>query len=150
MADHLLEITDLKGYYRGIFGVVRAVDGVSLTVDSGEVVGIAGESGCGKSTLAQLCAGSPNPLLHYESGKIFVSGYEIYKINREVLRTEVKCKRMSYIPQASMDSLNPVKRIRDFIRDVVRERTGKKPSKQEVFKMASDHLEKLGLREMGY
>ena len=145
MVGHLLEIEDLKGYYRGIFGVVHAVDGVSLTVDSGEVVGLAGESGCGKSTLAQLCSGSPNPLLHYESGKILVDGSDIYKIDPEVLRTEVKCKRMSYIPQASMDALNPVKRIRDFIMDVVRERTGKKPSKEEVLKMAGDHLGKLGL-----
>jgi len=157
MAEHLLEIEDLKGYYRGVFGVVRAVDGVSLIVDNGEIVGIVGESGCGKSTLAQLCSGSPNPLLHYESGKILVDGSDIYKIDPEVLRTEIKCKRMSYIPQASMDSLNPVKRIRDFIMDVVTERTGKKPSKLsvlkisddqlklEVLKMAGDHLEKLGL-----
>jgi peptide/nickel transport system ATP-binding protein len=145
MVEHLLEIEDLKGNYRGIFGVVRAVDGVSLTVDSGEVMGLAGESGCGKSTLAQLCSGSPSPLLHYESGKILVDGVDIYKIDPEVLRTEIKCKRMSYVPQASMDSLNPVKRIRDFIMDVVRERTGKRPSKQEVLKMAGDHLENLGL-----
>jgi peptide/nickel transport system ATP-binding protein len=157
MVGHLLEIEDLRGYYRGIFGVVHAVDGVSLTVDSGEVMGLAGESGCGKSTLAQLCSGSPNPLLHYESGKILVDGFDIYKIDPEVLRTEVKCKRMSYIPQAAMDSLNPVKRIRDFVMDVVMERTGKKPSKLavlkmsddhlklEILKMAGDHLEKLGL-----
>ncbi len=142
---HLLEIEDLRGYYRGIFGVVRAVDGVSLTADSGEVVGLAGESGCGKSTLAQLCSGSPNPLLHYESGKVLVNGFDIYKIDPEVFRTEVKCQIMSYIPQASMDSLNPVKRVRDFIRDVMIERAGQKLSKSEVFKMAGDHLEKLGL-----
>ncbi len=145
MAKHLLEVKDLKGYYRGIFGVIRAVDGVSLTVDSGEVVGLAGESGCGKSTLAMLCSGTLSPLLHYESGKILVDGSDIYKVNPEFLRTEVKCKLMSYVPQASMDSLNPVKRIRDFIMDVVRERTGKKPSKRGVLKMAGDHLEKLGL-----
>lgn len=145
MAEHLLEIEDLKGYYRGIFGVIRAVDGVSLVVDSGEVMGLAGESGCGKSTLAQLCSGSPNPLLHYESGKILVDGYDIYKTDPEVFRTEVKACHMSYIPQASMDSLNPVKRIRDFIMDVMTERSGERPSKQEIFKMAGDHLEELGL-----
>ena len=145
MAEHLLEIEDLKGYYRGMFGVIRAVDGVSLVVDSGEVMGLAGESGCGKSTLAQLCSGSPNPLLHYESGKILVDGYDIYKIDPEVFRTEVKARHMSYIPQASMDSLNPVKRIRDFIMDVMTERSGERPSKQEIFKMAGDHLEELGL-----
>jgi peptide/nickel transport system ATP-binding protein len=145
MDEHLLEVKSLKGYYRGIFGVVHAVDGVSLAVDDGEVVGLAGESGCGKSTLAQLCSGSPNPLLHYESGEILVDGSDIYKIDPEVFRTEFKCKRMSYVPQASMDSLNPVKRIRDFVMDVVRERTGRKPSKEEVFKMTGDHFEKLGL-----
>jgi peptide/nickel transport system ATP-binding protein len=145
MSGHLLEIEDLKGYYRGIFGIIRAVDGVSLTADSGEVVGLAGESGCGKSTLAQLCSGSPNPLLHYESGKVLVDGSDIYKIDPEEFRTEVKCKRMSYIPQASMDSLNPVKRVGDFIMDVVRERTGKDPSRRDVLQMAGEHLEKLGL-----
>ena len=145
MARHLLEIEELRGYYRGIFGIVRAVDGVSLTVDSGEVMGLAGESGCGKSTLAQLCSGYPNPLLHYESGKVLVNGTDIYKIDAEVLRTEVKCQYMSYIPQASMDSLNPVKRIRDFIMDVTMERTGQKLPKSEVLKTAGDHLEKLGL-----
>ena len=161
MAQPLLEIEDLRGNYRGIFGVVRAVDGVTLRVESGEVMGLAGESGCGKSTLAQLSSGSPSPLLHYESGRILVDGIEIYKADPEVFRTEVKCKRMSYVPQASMDSLNPVKRIRDFVIDVVNERTSKKPltswikdfasrtrrrsAKEKILKMAGDHLEKLGL-----
>jgi peptide/nickel transport system ATP-binding protein len=145
MVGHLLEIEELKGYYRGIFGVVHGVDGVSLTLDSGEIMGLAGESGCGKSTLAELVSGSPPPLLHYEGGKILVDGFDIYHIDAEILRTEVKCKRMSYVPQASMESLNPVKRIRDFIMDVVKERTGKKPSREEVLKMAGNHLKKLGL-----
>jgi len=145
MGDHLLEVKSLKGYYRGTRGGVRSVDGVSLEVDDGVAVVLAGEYGCGKSTLAQLCSGSPNPLLHYESGEIFVDGSDIYKIDPEVFRTEFKCKRMSYVPQASMDSLNPVKRIRGFLMDVVRERTGRKPSKEEVFKTAGDHFEKLGL-----
>lgn len=145
MARHLLEIEELKGYYRGTFGVVFGVDGVSLTLDSGEIMGLAGESGCGKSTLAELVSGSPPPLLHYEGGKIFVDGFDIYHIKPEILRTEVKCKRMSYVPQASMESLNPVKRIRDFVMDVVKERTGEKPSREQVLKMAGEHLKKLGL-----
>jgi peptide/nickel transport system ATP-binding protein len=145
MVEHLLEIEELKGYYRGTFGVVFGVDGVTLTLDSGEILGLAGESGCGKSTLAELVSGSPPPLLHYEGGKILVDGFDIYHMDPEVLRTEVKCKRMSYVPQASMESLNPVKRIRDFVMDVVKERTGKKPSREEVLKMAGDHFKKLGL-----
>jgi peptide/nickel transport system ATP-binding protein len=145
MVEHLLEVEELKGYYRGTFGVVHGVDGVSLTLDNNEIMGLAGESGCGKSTLAELVSGSPPPLLHYEGGKIHVDGFDIYHIDPEVLRKEVKCKRMSYVPQASMESLNPVKRIKDFVMDVVKERTGQRPSREEVLKMAGEHLEKLGL-----
>jgi len=141
----LLTIVDLKGYYKGWFGVVRAVDGVSLLVDNGEIVGLAGESGCGKSTLAHLMWGTLPPLLHYESGKVVVDGFDIYGTDPEVLRTEVKCKRMSLVPQASMDSLNPVRRISHLIMDVVSERTGRRPSKEEVLKMAGEHFVKLGL-----
>ncbi|MFX1254712.1 MAG: ABC transporter ATP-binding protein [Promethearchaeota archaeon] len=143
----ILFVENLKGYYRGTFGTVHGVDGVSLEVKKGEIVAIAGESGCGKSTLAELITGTPMPLLHYESGTIIVDGYEIYKIDPEVLRKEVKCCRMSYVPQASMDSLNPVKRIYSLISDVVQERTGQKMPKEELLKMAEDHFERVGLEK---
>jgi peptide/nickel transport system ATP-binding protein len=149
LANHILEVEDLRGYYRGVFGVVHAVDGVSFSLDRGKIMGIAGESGGGKSTLAQLVSGSPPPLLHYEGGRILVDGIDIYNIDPEELRTEVKCKRMSYVPQASMESLNPVKRIRDFIFDVVGQRTGRRVSsrerKEEVLEMAANHIKALGL-----
>ncbi|MEM2981417.1 MAG: ABC transporter ATP-binding protein [Thermoproteota archaeon] len=145
MADHLLEIEDLKGYYRGTFGVVYGVDGVTLTLDSGEVLGLAGESGCGKSTLAELVSATPPRTLRYEGGKIIVDGFDIYHISPEILRKEVKCKRMAYVPQASMESLNPVKKISSFLMDVMKERTGEKPKEEEVINMAGEHLKKLGL-----
>ncbi len=147
--EHILEVENLKGYYRGVFGVVHAIDGVSFSLDRGKIMGIAGESGGGKSTLAQLVSGTPPPLLHHEGGRILVDGIDIYNIDPEELRTEVKCKRMSYVPQASMESLNPVKRIRDFIFDVVGQRTGKrvasKDRKEEVLEMAANHMKPLGL-----
>jgi len=145
MVGYLLEIEELKGYYRGTFGVVYGVDGVTLTLDSGEILGLAGESGCGKSTLAELVSGTPPRLLHYEGGKVIIDGFEIYHIEPEVLRREVICKRVSYVPQAALESLNPVKRIRDFLMDVVVERTGEKPPKEEVRRIAAEHLKMLGL-----
>ena len=149
MAEHILEVEDLRGYYRGTFGVVHAVDGVSLTLDRGVILGIAGESGGGKSTLAQLVSGTPPPLLHLEGGRVLVDGIDIYNIDSEELRTEIKCKRMSYVPQSSMESLNPVKRIRDFIFDVVGQRTSKRvlssEQKKEVIEMAANHMKTLGL-----
>ncbi len=147
MTNQLLLIKELKGYYRGTFGIVHGVDGVSLAIKNGEIIGLAGESGCGKSTLAELVTGTPRPLLHYEGGQVLLDDFDIYNLDPEVLRTEVKCKRMAYVPQASMDSLNPVKRIRDFIMDVVQERTGENPPKKEVLEMAAAHFERLGLEK---
>lgn len=145
MGRALLRVEDLRGCYRGTFGVVWGVDGVSLTVDRGERVGIAGESGCGKSTFAKLITGTPGPLLHYASGKVEIDGMDVWNISPEKLRKEVKCKRMAYVPQAALESLNPVIRIREFISDMLEERTGRKYSDDEVRKIAGVHFEKLGL-----
>lgn len=143
--DHLLTVNDLRGYYRGAFGTVYGVDGVTFAINKGEVLGLAGESGCGKSTIAVLVTGTPGPLLYFEGGEVKIEGIDVYRIPAERLRTEVKCKRLSYIPQAAVDSLNPVKRIRDFIADVVQERTGERLSKEEVRKTAGERFRELGL-----
>jgi peptide/nickel transport system ATP-binding protein len=145
MNKNLLVVKDLKGYYRGTFGVVHAVDGVSLKVGEGERVGIAGESGCGKSSFAQLITGTPTPLLHYEGGDVIADGFNIWKIPPETLRKEVKCERLSYVPQAMLNSLNPVIRVKEFIADMLKERTGRKHSVDEASKIAAEHFEKLGL-----
>ncbi len=145
MNKTLLQVKDLKGYYRGTFGVVHAVDGVSLKISEGERIGIAGESGCGKSTFAQLVTGTTTPLLHYEGGEVKVDGFDVWKISPEKLRKDVKCKLISYVPQAMLNSLNPVKKVREFIADMLKERTGRKHSVNEAREMAADHFEKLGL-----
>jgi len=141
----ILKSEDVRGYYRGWFGIVRAVDGVSLTINSGEIVGLAGESGCGKSTFEKLITGTPFPLLHFEGGKIEVEGYDIWNTPVEVLRKEVKCKLLSYVPQASLNALNPVLKIKEFVADMLRERTGRKYSADEAREMLSEHFEMLNL-----
>jgi len=145
MSEALVTVKNLKGVYKGTFGIVYAVDSLSLKVNSGEILGIAGESGCGKSTLAELLTGLPRPLLHYISGTVIVSGYNIYETDVEKIRTEILCKVMAYVPQASMNSLNPVKKIKNFIFDVMEERTGTKPNKEEVLKTVMKHFETIGL-----
>jgi len=145
MNKTFLQVKDLKGYYRGTFGVVHAVDGVSLEISEGERIGIAGESGCGKSTFAQLITGTTTPLLHYESGEVKVNGFDIWKISPEKLRKDVKCKLISYVPQAMLNSLNPVLKVKEFIADMLKERTGRKHSVKEAREMAAEHFEKLGL-----
>jgi peptide/nickel transport system ATP-binding protein len=144
--DSLLIVKNLKGHYKGSFGIVQGCDGVSLKVKKGEIVAIAGESGCGKSTLAELVSGTPRPVLHFESGEVIVDNYDVYRIDPELLRTKIKCERMSYVPQASLESLNPVKKLSDFIIDVVKQRTGEtNPNKNKILKMAGDHFVRVGL-----
>lgn len=145
MSRTLLQVKDLKGYYRGAFGVVHAVDTVSLEISEGERIGIAGESGCGKSTFAQLITGTTKPLLHYEGGEVKVDGFDVWKISPEELRKDVKCKLISYVPQAMLNSLNPVLRVKEFIADMLKERTGRRHSVNEAREMAADHFKKLGL-----
>lgn len=143
---HLLAVHELRGHYKGTFGIVQGCDGVTLNVDEGEIVAIAGESGCGKSTLAELVSGTPRPVLHFESGTVLVDGMDIYRIDAETLRVKIKCETMSYVPQASLESLNPVKTIGKFIIDVVKQRTNQsRANKEEVYNFAGNHLERVGL-----
>lgn len=141
----MLQTENLVGLYKGAFGVVRAVDEVSLTVNRNEIMGLAGESGCGKSTYTKLLTGTPVPLLYYESGKVLVEGYDIWNTPPEVLRKEVKCKLISYVPQAALDALNPTLRLRQLVRDMLKERTGRKYSEKEAREFLAEHFEELNL-----
>ena len=141
----LLKCDHVVGQYRGIFGIVQPVNGISLTVNSGDIIGIVGESGCGKSTFGELITGTPRDILCCVSGSIKILDYDMYRSDPELIRTQVKAKIMAFVPQSSLESLNPVKRIRDFILDVVKQRTGHIGNKNEVLMMARKHFERLGL-----
>lgn len=142
---YLLKCEHIIGQYRGLFGIIQPVNDVSLTVYHRDIVGIVGESGCGKSTLGELITGSPRDILYFTSGSIKILDYDIYHLDPEVIRTQVKAKIMSYVPQSSLESLNPVKRIRDFILDVVKQRSTTKRQRNEILDMAKKHFNKLGL-----
>jgi len=146
----ILTAKNLKGYYRGPFGIVLAVDGVSISVRRGEILGLAGESGCGKSTFLRLLTGNIDPPLRYEGGKVIIiknneEKYDIWSMNTEELRHKVLGKIITYIPQSSFDALNPTLRIRNIVADVLMEHTGRKYSQEEIHNMMDDHLAKLGL-----
>ena len=116
MSSDLVDVHDLKVYYRTAAGSARAVDGVSLSITRGEIVGIVGESGCGKSTLATGMLRLARPPCYVESGKVLFDGIDLMSLSREDMR-KMRLKRFSWIPQGSMNSLNPIKRIGDQIRD---------------------------------
>lgn len=143
----MLQVQNLKGFYKGSFGTVYAVDGVSLTIKSGEILGLVGESGCGKSTLAKLILGTKVPYLYRAEGKVFIEGHDIYNMSPEKLRKHVLCKFVSWVPQSSLNSLNPTLRLKNFVAEMLRERTGKKYNPEEVKKMLAEYFRALGLDE---
>jgi oligopeptide/dipeptide ABC transporter ATP-binding protein len=111
----LLRVEDLNLHFRTMRGSVQAVDGVSFGLDRGRTLVVVGESGCGKSSLAKaILRLLPRNVGRY-TGKIYLNGDELMSLNEERFRKEVRWARMSLVPQAAMNSLNPVVRIEDQV-----------------------------------
>lgn len=141
----MLEVNELTTNYVTRFREnIYAVDHVSLKVDSGRSLGIAGESGCGKSTLALSLMGYYFPPLHYSSGEIIIDGQNITGIAADEVRKTILGHEISYIPQAAMNALNPTQRIINFIEDVIRAHHPK-TSKMEIYELAKERFQLLGL-----
>lgn len=145
MAKTMLEVKDLTTKYITRFHEdVYAVDHVSLKIEEGKSLGIAGESGCGKSTLALSLMGYYFAPLHYTSGEIIIDGKNISGMDPDTVRKNVLGTEIAYIPQAAMNALNPTKKVGKFIRDVVRAHDTS-ISKKDIDDMAKKRFTELGL-----
>ena len=111
MADHLLEVDDLKMHFHTRDGVVKAVDGVSYTLDAGETLGVVGESGSGKSVHALTMMGLvPMPPGKIEGGDVRFKGRSLLTMSTEE-RRKIRGNDIAMIFQDPMTSLNPVYRV---------------------------------------
>jgi len=145
MAKVILEVKELTTKYITRFGEdVYAVDHVSLKVEEGKSLGIAGESGCGKSTLALSLMGYYFPPLYYTSGDIIIDGRNISGLKPDDVRKSILGKEIAYIPQAAMNALNPTQKIINLIEDVIQAHNPK-TSKKEIYDLARERFELLGL-----
>ena len=115
----VLEVKDLKTYYRVMKGDVKAVDNLNLTVRRGEILGVVGESGCGKSTLAYSLISLKKPLQHI-SGEANLLGQDLMQLSSREKR-KLKLKNISIIPQYALDAFSPTKKIKTFIKDLVKQ-----------------------------
>lgn len=145
MSNVMLEVKELTTKYVTRFGEdVYAVDHVSLKVEEGKTLGIAGESGCGKSTLALSLMGYYFAPLHYMSGEIIIDGRNISGMKPDDVRKSVLGKEIAYIPQSAMNALNPTRKIIHFIEDVIQEHE-LYITKKDIYERARKLFETLGL-----
>lgn len=100
MSNAILEVRELTTKYITRFREdIYAVDHVSLRVEEGKSLGIAGESGCGKSTLALSLMGYYFPPLYYTSGEIIIDGRNISGMNSDDVRKSILGNEIAYIPR---------------------------------------------------
>jgi peptide/nickel transport system ATP-binding protein len=124
MAERLLEIRGLKTHFSTDDGMVRAVDGVDLTIDRGETLGVVGESGCGKTVTALTVL----KLIHVPPGRIVAGsilwrGRDLVSLGANEMR-RIRGKEIAIIFQEPMTSLNPVYTVGDQIAEVIRQHEG--------------------------
>lgn len=107
----LLHIEDLILHFRTQKGLVQAVDGISFDLGQKEAMVVLGESGCGKTSLAKAILRLLPRNVGTYSGKVYLDGVEIMGMGDEEFRKNVRWAKISMVPQAAMNSLNPVLKV---------------------------------------
>jgi peptide/nickel transport system ATP-binding protein len=124
----LLEVRDLKVHFEIQGGWVKAVDGISFKIDSGETMGLVGESGCGKTTAAYAITQLLPPNGYIKGGRILFKGKDLLQMsmkpdgrlddyNEEIRK--IRWKEISMIFQGAMNAFNPVFKVGDQIVEAI-------------------------------
>lgn len=141
--EPLLKIKDLRLHFNTMKGPVQAVDGVFFELGYKEAVVVLGESGCGKSSLAKaLLRLLPRNVSRYD-GQVYLEGNEIMGMDEEQFRQNIRWMRMSLVPQAAMNSLNPVLKVGDQVAEPMTVHFGVK--KEEALVQAAKMFQNVGV-----
>jgi peptide/nickel transport system ATP-binding protein len=118
VSEPLLEVDDIVVEYITDTADVRAVDGVSFTLDAGEFLGIVGESGCGKSTLLFGVAQLLSPPGEVTGGSVIFRGSDMVRMDADEIRN-MRWRDYSVVMQSAMNALNPMKSIGAQFKDAL-------------------------------
>lgn len=141
----VLKIEDLVLHFKTLAGPVQAVDDVHFNLDQNRAVVILGESGCGKSSLAKaILRLLPRNAGEY-SGHVYLDGADVMELDEETFRKDVRWAKISMVPQAAMNALNPVIRVGDQVAEPAIEHLGK--TKKEAVELVKEMFRLVGVPE---
>ncbi|MEZ4709067.1 MAG: ABC transporter ATP-binding protein [Caldilineaceae bacterium] len=141
--DPLLRIENLRLYYRTSQGVVKAVDDINFEMNRNEAVVILGESGCGKTSLTRaLLRLLPKNIDQY-AGKVLLDGVNVMEMTEANFRRDVRWSKISMVPQAAMNSLNPVLKVGDQVTEPLLTHTN--VGKEEAWAKARHIFQQVGV-----
>jgi oligopeptide transport system ATP-binding protein len=121
LGEPLLDVQDLKTYFRTKAGRVRAVDGVSFSIQPGEKVALVGESGCGKSvTSLSIMRLIAQPAGEYAGGHIYFEGQDLLKVPERTM-SSIRGSKIGMIFQDPMTCLNPTIPVGEQISEGIRQ-----------------------------
>jgi oligopeptide/dipeptide ABC transporter ATP-binding protein len=129
VSGNLLEVTDLKTYFKTMDGIVKAVDGVDMAIAPGKTLGVVGESGCGKSVTSLSIMRLVDLPGWIAGGAIRFDGKDLVKLSEEQMR-HIRGNKISMIFQEPMTSLNPVFTVGNQVGEAIR--VHRKVSKKEA------------------
>ncbi|TYB68488.1 ABC transporter ATP-binding protein [Nonomuraea sp. PA05] len=115
-----LQVSDLRVHYKTLKGDVRALDGMTFGLGDGEILGLVGESGCGKSTLGKSLIRMDGRMRRV-GGTVVLDGREL-PIDDDRAMNEFRFREVSLIPQYAMSALNPTRKIRRMVTELLRSR----------------------------
>lgn len=140
---NVISIQDLKLYFTTTGGTVQAVDGVNFDLKPNKAVVVVGESGCGKTSLAKAALRLLPRNAGQYTGKIYLNDIETMALSDEEYRQQIRWVKMSMVPQAAMNSLNPVLRVGDQVAEPMLVHYGVK--KTEAMEQAAKMFQNVGV-----
>jgi len=143
--EKTLQIRDLSIEYRTDDAIVKAVNGISLDLEKGEVLGLVGETGAGKTTTAlAVLRLLPDRTAHITGGSIEFNGEDLLKTSEEDMRYKIRGEKIAMIFQDPMTALNPVMTVGFQIEEAIKYH-GDKMSREEMEKRVDEVLLMVGI-----
>jgi peptide/nickel transport system ATP-binding protein len=142
----LLEVKDLRVHYRVYEGTLKVLNGVNITLEKGEKIGIIGESACGKTTTVKTVMRLLASNARVAGGEVRYQGEDVLNMSKKKI-TDLRREKMSMVFQDPSSALNPVFTIRQQLYDIIKYSTDERLKKEELHERAIAYLKDAALPE---